>query len=249
MKGRIAGLSFTLALLAGCGGSGPVATPSAHTTLQWIGHATFLLTTSSGTKILIDPMYPRGYDLPTFTDIDAVTISHEHGDHNNVALAGEDATVIRGLMGDDWTEVEQQVKEVSIRTVGTYHDDTQGSMRGKNAVFIFRADGMSIVHLGDLGHKLTSEQAKAIDKADMLLIPVGGHYTIDGATAKEVAHQLSATILIPMHYKTPKLRPDWPGENADSFIEGMAYVERPDTNTFAFTRKTLPSVATVVVLN
>jgi L-ascorbate metabolism protein UlaG (beta-lactamase superfamily) len=97
------------------------------------------------------------------------------------------------------------VKGVRVRTVGVYHDDSQGSKRGKNAIFVFDIDGLRLAHLGDLGHALSSEQMRDIGPVDVILIPVGGFYTIDGKVAADVVNQLNPKVVIPMHYKTPDL--------------------------------------------
>ena len=133
----------------------------------------------------MDPI-PKGigYELPQGCKADIVTISHEHPDHNNVGfVTGNKPRVIRGLTADKkgWTRVDEKVKDVSIRSVGVYHDDERGAERGLDTVFIFEAGGVRIAHLGDLGHVLTDEQLAAIGAVDVLLVPVGGTFTIDGA--------------------------------------------------------------------
>jgi L-ascorbate metabolism protein UlaG (beta-lactamase superfamily) len=175
-------------------------------TLTWFGQSTFVLKTSSGLTALLDPMATNmGYTLTPVDGVDLVTISHEHTDHNNAALATGSPTVLRGLAGNDWAKIDQKIKNVRVYTVATYHDDTQGSARGKNAVFVFDLDGLRIVHLGDLGHKLSDDQIKQIGAVDALMIPVGGFFTVDGKGAAEVVGQLKPKIVIPMHYKTPDL--------------------------------------------
>lgn len=216
--------------------------------LRWFGHSTFLMTTAQGTRVLMDPMSEMGYALPSLRDINAVTVSHEHFDHNNVALAGKGATVIRGLAGKEWAQVHQQVGEVSIRTVPTYHDTEQGRRRGKNSIFVFEVKGLRIAHLGDLGHVLTQEQAAAVGPVDVVLIPVGGYFTIDAATASKVVEQLSPKLVIPMHYKTAKLGADWPIASVEGFLVGKQ-VQRVKGNVVEIRRDALPSRTTVIVLN
>ena len=143
--------------------------------------------------------------------IDLVTVSHEHSDHNAVSLAAGSPIVLNGLAGNDWAKIDQTVKGVRVRTVGVYHDDTQGSQRGKNAIFVFDVDGLRLAHLGDLGHTLSPEQIKDIGPVDVILIPVGGFYTVDGKAATEVVNQLNPKIVIPMHYKTADLSPSLAG--------------------------------------
>lgn len=226
-----------------------VAGGAPKTTLRWLGQSSFLLTAASGTRILMDPI-PKGYgyDGPPLEGIDAVTVTHEHPDHNNVALAAGTPVVLRGLSQGDWARIDQKVKDVRIENVSAYHDGTQGSQRGKDAVFIIEADGMRIVHLGDLGHVLSAEQEAAIKPVDVLVIPVGGFYTIDPAEATRVVEQLEPRVVIPIHYKTPRMRPDWPGGGVEDFLKGKK-VEKAGSSTYEFTRETLPKDPTVLLLD
>ena len=193
-------------------------------TLTWWGQSTFVLKTSMGLTALLDPAGPgTGYKIPTQTGIDLVTVSHEHTDHNAVNLATGSPLVLRGLAGNDWAKIDQTVKGVRVRTVGVYHDDAQGSKRGKNTIFIFDVDGLRLAHLGDLGQPLSPEQITDIGPVDVILIPVGGYYTIDAKAAVEVVSQLNPKIVIPMHYKTPDLAASLAGVLApvDDFIKAI----------------------------
>lgn len=224
-------------------------TPTSRATIRWLGHSSFLLTTAKGTKILMDPSPAGyGYEGPPLPGVDAITTTHEHSDHTNVGMAAGSPLVIRGLVGGDWAKIDQKVKEVAIRNVASYHDPTQGSQRGKNSIFLFETDGIRVAHLGDLGHILTAEQVAALTPVDILIIPVGGFYTVDAGQATEVLRQLESPVVIPMHYKTPKLRPDWPGVGIDDFLKGKT-VQQINGNTFTFSRETLPRSTTVVVLS
>jgi L-ascorbate metabolism protein UlaG (beta-lactamase superfamily) len=103
----------------------------------------------------------------------------------------------------EWNTVDEQFKDVHVRTVGLYHDKSQGMERGKNSAFIVDVDGLHIVHLGDVGHILTEAQVKAIGPVDILMVPVGGSYTINGSDAKKIVEQLHPTrLILPMHYGT-----------------------------------------------
>ena len=206
------------------GSTNEVATPTAEegagaVGLTWWGHAMFVVTTPEGTSILLDPYGDIGYRVPAADElsVDVVTLSHEHPDHNNVALGG-DATVLRGITADGWAEIDKQLggSDVRIRTVSAFHDDSEGSERGRNAVF--ETGGLRIVHLGDLGQPLTQEQIDAIGSVDVLLVPTGGVFTIDAAGATEVVGQLAPRIAIPMHYKTEALT--FALELGDAFLEG-----------------------------
>lgn len=226
----------------------PVAGGASATVLRWLGHSCILLTTASGTKILMDPI-PKsyGYDGPPLEGVDAITITHEHQDHANIEMASGGPAVFRGLSGGDCTKIDEKVKGVGLRTVATAHDDVQGAQRGKNAVFIFEADGMRIAHLGDLGHVLSAEQVSAIKPVDILLAPVGGSYTIDPGQATRVVEQLGPRVIIPIHFKMPYLRPDWPGVGVEAFLSGKK-VQKAGGPSYSITKETLPSESTVVLL-
>ncbi|MEA2696498.1 MAG: hypothetical protein QOI66_769 [Myxococcales bacterium] len=220
--------------------------------VSWLGQSCFVLETTAGTRVVMDPI-PKGlgYDLPGGLKADVVTISHEHPDHNNVGLLVNKPRILRGLTSDKkgWTKIDQKVKEVTIRSVGVYHDDAMGAERGLNTVFVFELGGLRIVHLGDLGHLLTDEQLSAIGSVDVLLIPVGGVFTIDGRQATRVVDQLRPRLtVIPMHYKTDVLTIKQL-EGVDDFLEGKPNVRREASNTLALSPVKARPAAEIVVLN
>ena len=170
--------------------------------LTWLGQAAFVMETSTGLKVLMDPVAMGGYRNAPVEGVDMVTVTHEHPDHNAVDLALGDPTILRGLDGGDIADVDESVEGVRIRTVGSYHDVQHGAQRGRNAIFVFELPGLKVAHLGDLGHLLTAEQVAAVGPVDVLLVPVSGGPTIGPETAVEVAEQLSARVVVPMHYAT-----------------------------------------------
>jgi L-ascorbate metabolism protein UlaG (beta-lactamase superfamily) len=239
--------------LAAQGTSSPSAAKEDSVTLTWLGQSAFVLTTSSGFKALLDPFAAgTGYAVAPVAGVDVVTVSHEHSDHNNTALATGSPVVLRGLAGTDWSAVDQTVKGVRIRTVPTYHDDTQGNQRGKNAVFVFEAAGLRLAHLGDLGHTLTDSQVKSIGPVDVVMIPVGGYYTVDGTVAAKVVSQLAPAVAIPMHYKTAGVSASLAGLLTDSepFIAalGPGVKVEQTANTLTLQRSSLPKQLTVYVM-
>lgn len=152
--------------------------------ITWYGHACFGVE-SEGYRIVLDPYEKvRGYADPHLT-ANAVLCSHDHFDHNCRAAV----------------TVEPAASPFTVDTVATCHDDQGGKLRGKNTVHIMKAEGVTVVHLGDLGHRLTEAQAAPLRGCDVLLIPVGGTYTVDGAGAKAVAEALTPRIVVPMHYR------------------------------------------------
>lgn len=159
--------------------------------IRYLGHSCFELV-FSGVRFVTDPYDGIGIRLPRIA-ADAVTISHGHFDHNFVQ--GVDAPLVLDREG------EYSVGGVCVTAKSCYHDEAKGAKRGKNLIFRFSAEGITVCHLGDLGEKLSPALIEKIVPADVLLIPVGGTYTIDAAAAKEYAEAVAPAVLIPMHYK------------------------------------------------
>jgi L-ascorbate metabolism protein UlaG (beta-lactamase superfamily) len=219
--------------------------------LSWFGQSCFLLETSSGTRVVMDPIPAGiGYTLPADLKADVVTISHEHPDHNNIGLVPGKPRILRGLTPDKkgWVKIDEKVKDVAIRSVGVYHDEEKGAKRGLNTVFLFEVGGVRIAHLGDLGHLLTDQQLSSIGLVDVVMIPVGGFFTIDAAQATRVLDQLRPRlIVIPMHYKTDVLTIKELA-TVDAFLAGKPNVRREKTNTINITGvKARPSTEVVVM--
>ena len=215
--------------------------------LTYFGHATFLLE-ADGTSILIDPFNEKvGYPFPDVSPR-AIAISHEHFDHTYVQMAKGSPKIIRALRdgGKDWADVRERIGSISLTTVPTYHDTSQGSDRGKNAMLVFEAEGLRLVHSGDLGHTLSADQMKALGRVDALLLPVGGHYTIGPNEAGVVVGQLHPRVVIPMHYKT-EVNEGWPIAKVDPFIKGKPRVKEQG-HSVTLTAAALPAETEIWVL-
>jgi L-ascorbate metabolism protein UlaG (beta-lactamase superfamily) len=190
--------------------------------LKWLGHSAFVLTAADGTTIITDPYVPGSFSGqmkygPIREVAHAVTVSHHHRDHDGVSrLPGEPVVFDRAGTF--------KAGSISITGFDTYHDESGGAERGHNVVFVFKVDGLRVCHCGDLGHVLTAHQTAAIGKVDVLLLPVGGTFTVDAAAAHEVVDQLAARVTIPMHYKTDKLGFDIDG--VEAFTQGEENVKR-----------------------
>ncbi len=207
--------------------------------LRYYGHSTFGLT-SGGKTIVIDPFNDDiGHPKPKVSP-DAVVISHEHFDHNNVGLVGGHPKVIRclGHEGKTWASIDERVGPVHITGLGCYHDTEEGGARGLNTILLFEVEGLRVVHLGDLGHLLTDEQARAIGKVDVLMIPVGGHFTIGPAEAGKVMAQLKPRVVIPMHFKTG-VNASWPIGTLDDYLKGKTAAKRVGASV-TITAQSLP---------
>ena len=154
--------------------------------LTWLGHACFLLE-EAGYRLVIDPYTGvEGYP-PLQVQANEVYCSHGHYDHCAV---------------DCVEKIDSQSPSpFSVRKVESFHDDQGGAARGKNTIHIFTAGGVSVAHLGDLGHQLSPEQLRAIGQVDGVLVPVGGFYTLDAAGALAVCRAIGSRWVVPMHYR------------------------------------------------
>ena len=207
--------------------------------IKYLAHAAFLITSESGVRIVTDPYTTGGGikhgEIKETAEI--VTVSHEHGDHNNTGAVRGNPKVVR---------TGTEVKGIRINAVTTAHDEKGGGQRGKNTIFCFEVDGVKVCHAGDLGHALTDEQVKAIGGVDVLMIPVGGFFTIDARTATKVCDALKPKVIIPMHYKTDKL--DFPIAGVDEFIKGKSNVTRVSGSEIELNTGKLPAAAQIMVL-
>ena len=209
--------------------------------IKWFGHSAFLISATNNLKIVTDPFtVGNGINYsPIAATSDIVTISHGHSDHNNV-LAVQGSPVVLREKGSFI------VKGVEIKAVQVHHDRTLGSQRGNNLVFCFKMDGMLVCHAGDLGHVLSSRQIEEIGPVDILMLPVGGYYTLDAGEAHTVAQTLKPRIVIPMHYKTP--RTDYPIAGVHLFIKDRQNVRQLEASEIEFSKTRLPDITETVVL-
>ena len=210
--------------------------------VKWLGHASFLLTSDRGIKVVTDPYTTGGSinygEIPETADV--VTVSHEHGDHNNASAERGTPVVLRGT-------VTMRVKDIEFTGVSTFHDTAQGAQRGPNTVFCFVIDGIEVCHLGDLGHVLSDQEISDVGEVDLLLIPVGGNYTIDATVATEICNQLNPRVVIPMHYKTEGC--DYPIADAEDFLRGRVNViRRTDDNEVELRKEYLSQTIETIVL-
>ena len=163
--------------------------------IQYLGHSSFKLTESTGTTVITDPYQGVGYEMAEGQTADAVTISHAHFDHDNVSAVVGNPKILR-------EEGFYQLPGVELHGIKTYHDMQEGRLRGENVIFKIRMDGLDICHMGDLGEECSAELLEMLLPVNILLIPVGGTYTIDAKQAKEYVDRLMPDIVIPMHYRT-----------------------------------------------
>ena len=211
--------------------------------IKYLGHASFMITSDTGTKIITDP-YVAAYvagDGPSYGEIkesaDIVTVTHDHDDHNNVSTVRGNPEVVKGTA---------EVKGVKFKGIPTYHDEAGGKQRGENTILCFEVDGIRVCHLGDLGHRLSDKQVAELGRVDVLLIPTGGFYTIDAKAATQVCNQLKPKVIIPMHYKTNKC--GFPIASVDEFLQGKKDITKLDTSEVEFKQGELPATTRIIVL-
>lgn len=211
--------------------------------ITFIGHACFKIKGKTAT-IVTDPYNPKktGYKRPKL-QADIVLMSHEHDDHNYVSGVSDHSLVVT-------TAGEYETKGVYIEGIPTLHDDQSGAERGKNIMYQIHIDGLTVLHMGDLGHELSKETLEKLVAIDVLLIPVGGTYTIDAKTAIKVISSIEPGIVIPMHYQTKKVT-ELSKELAsvDKFLDEMGVEKITEIDKLKVSGKSeIPEETQVIVL-
>jgi len=207
--------------------------------ISWLGHSCFRIKGRQAT-VITDPYPPDlGYSLGKPT-AHIVTVSHQHPGHSYVQGIGGEPRLVTG-------PGEYEISGVLIAGIATFHDRERGQKRGKNTVYLMEVDEVSICHLGDLGHVLTTEQVEEIDDVDVLLLPVGGVSTINASMAAEIVRQLEPRVVVPMHYKTEAL--SWELEPVDKFLKEIGVEQIASQPKLSLTRSSLPATTQVFLLN
>lgn len=209
----LAGLAAALVALAPARAQEPKAKA---VTVRWFGQSFFQIEDAAGRTFALDP-----HAIPAFgrrpVRADFVLCSHSHDDHALVEIIDtgtkdariKENDVYRGVIEtrtgkQEWKLHDEKRGTTKFRNVATYHDTTNGMQRGKNSAWVVEVDGLTVCHLGDLGHELSDLQVKGIGKVDVLMVPVGGIYTINGEQAAAVVRQLKPRLFVlPMHYGVP----------------------------------------------
>ena len=200
-------------------------------TITWYGQSCFRLE-GKGVNILLDPFSKDIGLKPPRLNANIILVSHEHFDHNNVGEDSAEMFVVRG-------PGEYEKSGVYIEGINSYHDNMEGKQRGLNTIYVVRYEDIRLCHLGDLGQsQLTDEQIETIGDVDILFVPVGGKYTIDGTQAAKIISDIEPKIIIPMHYKLPGLNVDI--EDAKKFIKEIG-LKPEEVESYKINAKNLPT--------
>ena len=216
-------------------------------TLQWFGQACFKITTKSpnGDIIIVTDPYSNQYGLkkPRLS-ADILTVSHQHDDHSDIKS-------VKGTAGSPKPFLikgpgEYETNNIFIYGLASWHDNQHGQQRGPNTMYIFSLENMTLAHLGDLGQKeLSGQQLELLENIDILLVPVGGHYTINATEAVKIISQIEPRIIIPMHYKIPGLKLDI--DKVDKFIKEIGN-KKEELDKLRISRKDLPHEETKLII-
>lgn len=211
--------------------------------VKWYGHAAFYFVSEKGLRLIIDPYEPGGFGGaigygPITDRADVVLVSHEHADHNYVKGLAEKPKIIKG-------KGIHHYKDLEIKGIPAFHDEGKGRQRGENTIFCFTLDEIKVCHLGDLGHIPNEELLRQIGQVDLLLIPVGGVYTIDPGQASKTVEKIKPKIAIPMHYKTTHC--GFPLATVEEFTKGKR-TKTYQTSDLEITKKELPESLEIIVL-
>lgn len=212
--------------------------------IKWLGHAAFSISGDDGPAIVTDPYRPGAFNgaisyAPITGKFDIATVSHKHADHDGVDELASNPAVVD-------TEGRIEAKGISFEGIRTYHDEAKGSKRGLNIIFCFEVDGIRVCHLGDLGHIPDEKTMAKLANVDVLLIPVGGTFTIGPKDALKLIKKVAPKVAIPMHYKTPKVGFDL--APLVEFTSGVDNVTVSDSSEVEFTTRSLPQQTQVIVL-
>jgi L-ascorbate metabolism protein UlaG (beta-lactamase superfamily) len=207
--------------------------------ITWFGHSCFRIKGKEAI-VLMDPCGPdSGYSLGK-VQADMVTVSNSHPGHSYLETLQEGYRLIKG-------PGEYEMKDIYITGIPAFHDDEKGKKLGKNTVYVIEMEGITLCHLGDLGHSLTPEVTGEIGNINVLFIPVGGHSTIGGTAAADMVRNLNPGFVVPMHYKTADEKDDL--EFPEKFLKELGLKELAAQPKLIVTRTNIPAATQVIMLD
>jgi L-ascorbate metabolism protein UlaG (beta-lactamase superfamily) len=211
--------------------------------ITYLGHSSFRIRGKTAT-LITDPYSPQiGLKFPRHVEAEIVTVSHEHADHNCVSQVEGNPFVIRG-------PGEYEIQGIGVVGFSTFHDEQKGASRGRNTIYRIEVDGVSIVHLGDLGHILSNEQIEALDGVNVVCVPVGGNHTLDAVKATKLINEIGPNIVIPMHYDNPQLNKEIFGQlqPVSAFLKEIGKEGTTPQSKLTLSKDKIPAEMQVVVL-
>ena len=228
-----------------CAGS---SVSAASVNMKWYGQAFFTLRNEAGVVVAIDPFDGSflNYPIPQDLKADILLVTHEHKDHNNVAIIKGDPLVMRSERGVG----KEEKSSIKIRGINAWHDEKDGRERGHDTIYTIEMDGLRFCHVGDLGQtKLTDEQLARIGSVDVLFLPAGGHFTTEPKHLRGLVDQIKPRVVVPMHYKSAYTR-DLPLVRVDEFLKLNAdlTVKRLDSTESSVSKDKLPGEMEVWVM-
>ncbi len=205
--------------------------------IRYLGHSCFEITTNTGIKIITDPYQGVGYEMPAGLCADIVTVSHRHFDH----------CFTEGVCCKRVLDTGAIYEEAGVKIYGipSYHDEVQGAKRGNNILFKMEIDGFSLCHMGDIGEACTPSLVEKIGRVDILLIPVGGTYTVDSVGAMRYVQAIQPKILLPMHFRPKDGSLDIVGiepflrlckDKDVTYVDGILEIEKDTEGIFCLNR-------------
>jgi L-ascorbate metabolism protein UlaG (beta-lactamase superfamily) len=218
--------------------------------ITYLGHSSFKLKNKEGMVVILDPFHPDYVGLPFVKDVaDIVTISHEHEDHNAREM-------ITGPVKRESTfvidkEGEYEIGGIEISSIKTYHDNTEGSERGKNIITALRIDDVVVLHLGDLGHKLSESVIERVGSVDVLMVRVGGDAALNTDAVFDLIKEIQPSYVIPMHYKIDGMKDIFPGlPTLQNFLDKNKFpVAGESVHKIKIDKDTLPDDTQVLLMN
>jgi L-ascorbate metabolism protein UlaG (beta-lactamase superfamily) len=218
--------------------------------ITYLGHSCFKIKSKEGMTVMLDPFKSEFVGLPLAKDVaDIVTISHDHDDHNAVEMVTGPVTRQSTFVIDK--EGEYEIGGVEITATKMFHDKVEGAEKGKNIIMNIRMDGISILHLGDLGHKLTEAQIEKIGSVDVLMANVGGETALETDEMMELISDVQPSYVIPMHYKVPGMKEMWAKKHTlAEFLEKNKFlVAGEPVHKIKIDEGSLPDDTQVLIMN